>query len=224
MNNFRVSNMCALAVTFFLCGCAAHTNLIPLEKGQIAPNLSIGGPIVEAFGTHIPVPYLMAGADYGLSDEVSANASVHLLPLAYNIAGVDFSTTWFPLKNNGWQPSVGIGPRFSAFISTKKDMENRFFVYPGAFGSAAWEIGPGLFYTGIDINYLLVRPHYDDEAEILIFSPFTGYSWNIGNRYSLLTELKLQGANIQTNQIATSYTALGNYGAVTPLITLQRKF
>ena len=76
MNPTRFLSLAAVASAGILfVGCAAHTNLTPLGEGRLAPHVGIGGPIVEAFDTHIPVPYLMAGADYGIRDNVNLNGS-----------------------------------------------------------------------------------------------------------------------------------------------------
>lgn len=214
----------ALAASLLFLGCAAHTSLVPLGKGRLAPHISIGGPIVEAFDTHIPIPYVLAGADYGVRDNVNVNAAVHLLPLAYSVAGLDVGAAWFLLKNNRWQPTLGVGPRLFAFASTKSNVEDRFLVYPAASGSAAWKIGSGLLYTGADVAIPIAQPEYDEEAKPVIFSPFVGYRWNVGRRYALLTELKWHGANIETDQVVTGYTAIGKQGAVTPLFAIQRRF
>lgn len=213
-----------VSASLLFLGCGAHTSLTPLGKGQVAPTVSIGGPIVEAFDTHIPIPYLLAGVDYGLSDDVNVNAAVHLLPLAYSVAGIDVGAAWFPLENNGWQPTLGVGPRLFAFASMKGDVDGRFLLYPAASGSAAWRAGPGVLYTGADIALPLARPEYDEEAASFIFSPFLGYRWNVNRRYALLTELKWHGANVATDKVVTGYTAVGKHGAVTPIIAIQRRF
>jgi hypothetical protein len=212
------------AAALLLIGCAAHTSLAPLGQGRLAPNIGIGGPIVEAFGTHVPIPYLLAGADYGISGSVNANAAVHLLPLAYGVAGLDAGATWFPFRNDGWRPAIGLGPRIFLFASLKRNVESRFFLYPAVSASASWKAGPGLLYTGGDLALPLSRPEYDEEAESVIFSPFIGIQWNIGGSCALFTELKWNGANIETDRLAVKFTAVGNQGAVTPLVSIQRRF
>lgn len=221
----KSSIFAALSAAAFLgLGCAAHTSLAPVGQGRLVPHVGIGGPLVEAFDTHIPVPYLLVGADYGLRPDVNLNTAVHLLPLAYGVAGLDGGIVWFPIDNDGWRPTIGVGPRLFAFASTKTDMDERFLVYPAVSASAAWAGGPGVFYTGADAAVPLDEPAYDDEARPILLSPFVGYRWNVGRRHALLTEVKWHGANVRTDQVVTGYTALGQHGAVTPLLALQRRF
>lgn len=225
MNPTRFLSLVAVASAGILfVGCAAHTNLTPLGEGRLAPHVGIGGPIVEAFETHIPVPYLMAGVDYGVRDNVNLNGGVHLLSLAYGVAGVEIGAAWFPLENEGWQPTLGVGPRLFAFASTKGGVDDRFLVYPALSASAAWNAGPRMLYAGADLAVPLSRPEYDEEAKSVILSPFLGVRWNVGKRLALLTELKWHGANIQTEKVVTGYTSIGRNGAVTPLIAIQRRF
>ena len=68
-----------------LIGCAAHTNVQPMGKDNLSANISIGGPIVKAFGTRIPVPYATAGVNYGLNNRFDLNGDLHLLLLPYKI-------------------------------------------------------------------------------------------------------------------------------------------
>jgi hypothetical protein len=213
-----------LAISTLVAGCAAHTNLAPVGKGHVVPNVSIGGPIVEAFGGHIPIPYLQAGADYGVSDVVNVGAQVHLLPLAYSIAGLDVGATWFPVQNAGWQPTLGLGARMFALASLKGDVDQRFLFIPALSGSAAWATGPGVLYTGTDLIVPFSPSDFDEEAAPFLLSPFVGYRWNLGRRYALLTELKWHGANVNARQVATDYISIGGHGALTPIIAFQRRF
>jgi len=213
-----------LALSGLALGCGAHTSLEPLGQGRLSPNLSVGGPIVEAFGTHIPIPYLLAGADYGLSDDVNLSGGVHLLPLAYGIVGADVGATWFPVRNSGWRPTLGVGPRLYAFASVREGVDERAMVLPTLSGSAAWAAGRGMAYTGADVAVPLTRSEYDEDAARVLLSPFVGYRWDVGRRYALLAELKWHGANVGTGDVATNYAAVGERGALAPLLAIQRRF
>src|SRR6185295_1571109 len=76
-----------------LSGCAAHTSLVPVGAGRMVPNVGFGGPIVAAFGAYVPIPYVTVGADYGVSSRINLNGTLHVLPLAYRVAGVDAGFT-----------------------------------------------------------------------------------------------------------------------------------
>jgi len=211
----------AAAAGLALPGCVAQTGVLPLGKGELTPGIGIGGPVVEAFDTHVPVPYLAASVEYGLDDHVNAGAVVHVLPLAYHIVGLDAGVTWFPVAQSGLRPTLGVGPRAYLFASTKADVDRRFLAFPVTTATAAWTTRRGVFYVGANLAVPLEDPEYDEEAQAVIFSPFVGHRWSIGRRYALSTELKWHGANVVTGQAATGYTTLSGRGAVTPLIAFQ---
>ncbi|HPG42087.1 MAG TPA: hypothetical protein PLP19_17620 [bacterium] len=213
-----------LLLTPILLECAAHTNLQPVGKNRMTAHGSIGGPIVKAFGTRLPVPYATTGCNYGITDNLDLNGSLHLLPLAYGLFGGEYGATWYPLLNSGLVPTVGIQGRLLTLISLKSGIDDRFRIYPVLTGSAAWQCGAGLAYTGLDTTMPLTRADYDADAEKFIFSPFIGYKWKLGRQTWLYTELKWNGANIQTEQLAVEYLPVSKHGAVTTLFSIERSF
>lgn len=207
-----------------LSGCAAHTRLEPLPAGKLSPHASVGGPVVAAFGTRVPVPYLTAGADYGLASRLSLSGNAHLLALAYGIAGLDGALVWFPWEGSGYRPTVGVEARFMAFASLRGQVDGRFIAYPVFSTSASWRLGSGLLYAGAHLAGPLPRPQYDPSPERFMWSPFLGYRWALGERYALLTELKWHGVNIRSDQLAVSYLHPAGRGALTPMVAIARRF
>ena len=150
----------------FLCvllpACAAHTNLEPVGKGAMSADAGLGGPIIEAFDTNIPVPYATLGGAMGVDDRIDVNASLHLLPLAYKVGGIDAGVTWYPLLRDGWKPTVGLQPRLFIFTSLKQHVPERIKAYPAFSFSVAWGLHSGLFYAGGDVLTVLAEFSYDD--------------------------------------------------------------
>lgn len=212
------------ACCFILLNCAAYTSLEPMGQGERSANLSFGGPIIKAFGTRIPIPYLTAGMNYGLRDRVNLNGDLHLFPLGYKVAGLNAGITWFATLNEGIVPTWGIQPRLMLLASIKSDVEERARLYPFLTNTLSWKVQRGLLYLGMDYAYQFSKPDYDDEANPNIFSPFLGYRWRLGRNTRLYTELKWHGANIQSTRVAVDYVPIGNNGAVTTLFALERSF
>ncbi len=205
-------------------GCSAHTNLQPSGPGQLNANISVGGPIVAAFGTHLPIPYLTTGVNYGASEWVDLNMNLHLFSLAYRIAGLDFGGTLFFSFEDENSPTIGIQARLLALRSLKPGVTERMRVYPVFSASSTWDTGSGLLYTGTDVTLAGGGPEYDPEAQKVIPSPFGGYRWTLGERWHLYTEIKWHGANIPSGSTAVEYSSIAGYGAITPLISLERRF
>ena len=216
-----------LILTFYLSaifGCAAHTNLTPLGKGNVDAAVSFGGPFIPVAETKIPTPYLSMGANYGVTDQINIDGNLHITSLFYQVAGFDFGATWFPTLNKGLVPTWGVQPRLFMLASLKTDVSSRIRIYPLVSNSAAWQLGDGLIYAGFDFIVPLTESDYDDEAEKIIFSPFTGYRWNLGKSLRLLTELKWHGANVQGDQLAVEYITIGGYGALSLMLSLEKRF
>jgi hypothetical protein len=202
-------------------GCAARTNIEPVGAGHIRANGGFGGPIVAAFGTHIPIPYFSAGASYGLNERLDLNGQLHVLSLAYSIAGIDAGATWYPVLNDGAVPTLGLSGRLMMLASFKSGVSDRFRAYPILGSSAAWRIGSGMLYTGFDIAVPFTASDYDTAAARVIFSPLVGYRWNLSSTLRLFTELKWQGANVRTDQLAPEYVHPFGNGAITPFLALE---
>ncbi|MBN2103445.1 hypothetical protein JW835_05320 [bacterium] len=210
-------------ILMFIC-CAAHHSLQPAGKGNWTANISVGGPVIAVFGTHMPIPYLTAGTTYGFRDRINLNGNLHLLPLAYQIAGLDIGAVWFPLKQKGWRPILGLQPRLMGLASLKDNVSERFRFYPIFTPSAAWRIKNGLFYTGMDWTFPLNAPDFNEDAPATLISPFCGYRWSLRNKFHLYTEIKWQGANLPSDKLAVDYWPIGGHGAFSTLISIERGF
>lgn len=218
-------NYCLLfCAIFFLAGCAAHTNLEPVGKENTNFNISVGGPIVKAFGMNLPIPYSTAGVVYGLTEKINIDANLHLTAIPYKLFGLDFGAAYFPRLNEGFIPTIGLHPRLLYLISMKPDVESRMRLYPSLSSVFSWKIGSNLIFTGFDFTVPISRPDYDNEAAKLIFSPFVGYRIELGKKIRLISEIKWQAANVSTDQLAAEYTKLSGKGAFAILFSLERSF
>jgi hypothetical protein len=205
-------------------GCAVHKNLIPLGKGNMEADVSLGGPFIPLIEPKIPAPYASAGINYGISEKVNIEGNLHITSLFYKVAGLDIGAAYFPLLNDGSLPAIGIQPRLLVYSSLKSDIESRFRVYPFVSGTAAWHWGSGIIYTGFDLVAPLTKPDYNKDDVSIIVSPFAGYKWNLGADYSLFTELKWQGANVKSDLVAVEYIHINKHGALSLLFSVSRRF
>ena len=217
-------SFCLLIYIGLLTGCAAHSNLTPVGKGNVDVALGLGGPFIPIAETKIPTPYLSIGANYGLSENINVDANFHITSLFYQINGLDLGATWFPYLNDGILPTVGIQPRLLFLTSIKNDVNDRFRIYPLISSSAAWLFGDGLIYLGFDFVFPLTKPDYDKESVDLILSPFTGYRWDLGENLRLISELKWLGANVKSDQLAVEYIKINGYGAFSIMLSLEKNF
>ncbi len=221
MRNYKFFLLLGLSLLF---GCATHTNIEPAGKDNIKGFANFGGPIIEAFGTNIPIPYLSVGADYGLTKNMDVNANLHLISLAYQIGGLDLGYTYFPLLNDSYIPTVGINFQIMSLFSFKTSIDDRFRAYPSISPSFAWKLFDGKIYMGSDFVLPVTKLDYYSGMPTVIISPFIGYSWNLGKNDNFFTEIKWNGANVRTDRLAVSYLHPAKSGAVGLYLTLERSF
>ena len=216
--------LCFVLIAYLLVNCSAHANLEPVGKDNLEASVGLGGPFIPVAETKIPTPYLVIGTKYGLTEEINIDANLHITSLFYKLAGFNFGSTWFPVQNKELIPTLGIQPRLLMLASLKSDVDSRYRIYPLLSTSAAWKLGFGLIYAGFDLVFPLTKPDYDDESVNIIVSPFTGYRFNLGKNIRLLTELKWHGANIRSDQVAVEYINIGDYGAFSLMLSLEKRF
>lgn len=214
--------MIAASIGLFFSGCAAQNALEPLGEGETQVRATAGGPIVAAFGTRVPIPYAVAGIERGLTDRINLTADLHALPLFYQMAGGEVGVKWFPASLGRPHLTVGWGGRMLALASFRPRVHHRIRIYPILNVSALRKWSRRSLYAGADATLPISQSDYDDEAARMILSPFLGVRWELGKDYRLATELKWQGANIRSDQLAVEYTRLGGYGAVATLLSLER--
>ncbi|MBN1783044.1 hypothetical protein JW948_18055 [bacterium] len=215
---------CACCVVLLLCSCAAHHSLHPEGKGNWSGNMSVGGPVIEVFGTRIPVPYLTMGATYGWKDRINLTGDLHLFPLAYQIAGLDAGAAWFLCEQDGCKPVLGLQGRIMMLASLKKDVPERVKLFPIFTPTTAWQVKRGMLYTGLDTAIPLSSPDYDKEAPAVLLSPFFGYRWTMKPDLLLYTELKWQCANLPSDKLAVNYLPVAGHGAMSVLVSVERGF
>jgi hypothetical protein len=215
---------CLCGCSLILLACAAHHSLQPVGRDQWTGNLSVGGPFVAAFDTRIPIPYLTAGTAYGLDDRLNLCGNLHLFPLAYQMFGMDAGTAWFPMLQKGMKPTLSLQTRIMALGSLKAEVPERIKFFPILTPSAAWRLGRGLIYNGMDMTCQLTRPDYNADAPVCLLSPFLGYRWTLKPNLFLYTELKWQGANLPSEKLAADYWGIARHGALSTLISVERGF
>jgi hypothetical protein len=217
-----MKNTC-LILLLLLASCGAHTNIEPAGKGKINLNASLGGPFVRAFDASIPMPYLMAAAEYGISSNIDVNANIHILPLFYKLAGMDLGVTYYPVLNHGVIPTIAINLRGLFYSSLKNEIEDRFRFYPMTSLTAAWQAYNGKVYLGSEFVVPFSDLDYQEDNPYPVISPLLGYKLELGEKNALYAEAKWQGVNISSDKLAVEYIHPGGNGAIGIFFSFERK-
>ena len=201
-----------------LASCAPRMALDPAGKGAVRPNISVGGPMVSAFGTYVPIPNLALGARYGITSNTDLGANVYVLPMAFQMGAIDAGAIWY--FGVGENVKLALEPRCLVFISLKPGVSHSPLVYPAMLATMSEPLGSGRGYFGLDVVPLLYGSDFDLDPPAMAVSASIGYRWELGAGYRLTTEVKWIGFNIRTDA-TVEYVHPLRYGAIAPLIGLE---
>ncbi len=95
---------------------------------------SIGGPLVDAFGRTVPIPYGVIGATYGISNETEVYIDYHVTASAFRFLGLTPGVVYFPGMNWGrFVPALGADALIFSDIKATR-------IYPELVTSTAYRL------------------------------------------------------------------------------------
>lgn len=181
-----------------LAGCGGLNNARPLEQGQHAVGLTLGGPMLEFGGAPVPIPNAMLQGRHGLRPlaerPTDLTYGVNLTAAAFGVAHVQLGAAHLLLPQQGWRPALSVSDRLhfaTNLLDTRKELEGR-----GAWGlnelelTASWAPGGQLVYVGLNDALEFTAPR-------LLLSPFVGAAFDPGDPGGLGVQLegRWYGAN-----------------------------
>jgi hypothetical protein len=196
----------------FLCGiiftaCSTTQPVRVLKEGQTNIETSLGGAFIPLGESKVPVPYLIAGASHGYSENLTLFSHLHITPFITSVLGLDVGAATGLLKQDGAIPEITAKGQFYAFTDFKSLETMRFF--PVATLNASWLAGQTtLMYLGADNTFQLSDPSY-------IVSPFLGTEFDLNNSLRMNVEGKWMAANVNTEQtVFEGKTSPGGQGGI----------
>ncbi|MCB9744211.1 MAG: hypothetical protein H6740_16555 [Alphaproteobacteria bacterium] len=178
----RSSGFKAALLTAGLAGCAGMNNARPLEQGQHAVGLTLGGPMLEFAGAPIPLPNAIAQGRHGLPALAGRPTDMHyglnLTGLAFGVAHVHVGAAHLLLPQRGGVPALSVADRVhfaTNVFDPRKELEAR-----GAWGlnelelTASWAPRGQLLYLGLNDALDFTSPR-------LLLSPFAGVALDPGD-------------------------------------------
>ncbi len=161
-----------------LMSCSAVRQVVPLEPGESAINVSLGGPITQYIGdAYAPLPFLGVGYNRGIFHWMDVEAGIDVTHLLYKNLSFDLGANFRPVKTNRWRPSVTITPE--AHIAT--NFQTYFRFYPVLCLTGAWNPREGQFhpYLGVENMWELADEREDglEQQDHWFFVPYGGLVW-----------------------------------------------
>jgi hypothetical protein len=207
-----------------LASCAPARFVKPLDKGQQAASLSLGGPLISYGSATIPIPLVSAAYGYGIDSTLTGFGGVNLTSAIYGNLQLDLGITKKLLHQKGYLPSVSVTP-VANIIYRNKDAKK---FYPQLDVNAYWEVNHArnLLYAGVSNWFELAgKKAYDKEQEHhWLFTPQIGHAF-VRRRWDLTIEAKVIAPHIAYESNVVEYQSpFGKRGAFGIYFGYTRKF
>lgn len=139
-----------ICISLFM-SCAPARFVEPLDKGDLAIGVSLGGPTID-FGGPLPLPLSSIEVGYGIDSTLTVHGGWHTTAAAFGNAQIDAGITYQFLEQKKARPSLSISPAFN-FIYNFDSGDAR--IWPIIDVNAFWNYGKrrNYFYAGLN-NYI----------------------------------------------------------------------
>ena len=179
---------------FLLCACGTMNGARPLEKGQHAVGLTIGGPMVEFGGAFIPLPNAVIEGRSGMAPikghRWDVNYGLNLTAIAFDQIGTHVGGNYLISPQDGMRPAWSVGTRmflYSNHISSATvDDGKGLWATNEVTTTVSWKVGRQMVYTGFS-------QYFDLSAPSLTLTPFWGcelFHTGLQNGFALQFEIR----------------------------------
>jgi hypothetical protein len=191
-----------LLLVSLLVGCGAQMRNLPVGAQKMQMSASIGGPMVDAFGRTVPIPYGIAGATYGISNEIEAYIDYHVTASAFKFLGATPGVVYFPsLRWGRFVPALGADALIFSDINATR-------VYPEIVTSTAYRL------SNRWTPYIALRHTFQEgSAPHYIPSAMAGTSYRNG-RMQYFIELQWLALDRDNRWNPVEYHGISNRGAM----------
>ena len=204
-----------------LLGCSAMNTARPLEKGQHAAGLTLGGALLD-MGAPIPVPSAVVEGRSGVGElanrPVDVNYGVNLSGAAFGLAGVHAGGSWLILEQQGPRPALSVADRLHVYtnLADTTKVDRGWLFLDQIELTASWELGGQLLYLG-------AAEYLDFRDPRLLLSPYLGAELLRRKRLGVQLELRWLAVNQPRVTDAVPWMPEGR-GALQPTVGLSYRF
>jgi hypothetical protein len=200
-------------VLLSLLACSTIHGVRPLQKGQVALEGSLGGPITEVYDAPIPLPISTVGAAYGLDGRTDLHAALHTSALAvFGLGGLDVGVSrqlWGDERTRLMGDLTLIGLVGDVDPDAGDDGGFGMFAYPSVTLARDWgKVGRQTVYGSV-FGFVQAAPSFAGHGGLA-----AGNRWGLGEQLGLTTELKWIAPYASTTSLAPHYYSPGDLGAV----------
>jgi hypothetical protein len=208
----------------FLSSCAPSRFVKPLEKGQKAVNVHLGGPLIGFAGTTIPIPFTSITGAYGLKDNLTVFMGLHTTALAFGVFQTDIGMVKQLKAQNNFLPAITITPALNLAVDKWK---GHFKCWPQLDLNGYWHIRKKSHFTYLGLSNWFelsgMKAHDEKQTIHWIWNPHLGQSF-VFEKWLYNLEIKYLASTTKNLPNVVDFKSFGNTGAVGVFISVTRKF
>lgn len=196
----------------FLVSCSSVRQIRPLDKGESAVTISLGGPITELGDIYSPLPLLSIGYTRGLlSRKLELEMGLHITEGLYGVLMIDGGLNYRPILSSGLRPGIIVSPK--VFFTTDFSSSS-VRIYPDLNLTSYWKIRQNFFiYLGLEnwFEFSQEREDGNPQDNHWLIVPYLGL--NCGNEKLLFQfESRVYTPNLKNTGRPTKNIGLGDNG------------
>lgn len=211
-----------ILTAYIFYSCAPSRFVKPLEKGQKAANISLGGPLIGFGDLTIPIPLTTLTGAYGWKENTTVFASWHITSALFQTAQAEIGVVQLLIKQNKFKPAISINPVANLIFN-----KTNFNFYPQLDINAYWHYAQkkNFFYVGVNNWFELrqTRTNNLEQQNHWFISPQIGHTF-VRNKWNYTLELKYVAINKNHENIVVEYKSPNSNGAIGVYIGITRKF
>jgi hypothetical protein len=153
-----IKRLCFIGMAYAFSGCGTVSTVRPLEPGQNAVALSVGGPVVTLPGiADVPLPYSVLRYRWGLVNDLEAHVGLHPTMLAFGTIGLDAGVSYELVHGNKVLPSLVLGINPTIWVNPFNEAAGFSPEAEAVFSWIVWD--KLLLYTGGQTFFQLEKPY-----------------------------------------------------------------
>ena len=210
------------SLIFLFARCAPSRFVKPLNKGEHAVNLSVGGPLIGYANSTIPIPLSSILYGYGVKQNLTAFGSIHTTALLFGVFQTDIGVVTHLYKND----TLGIGVTATPAINFAVDKwEWNKKLWPQVDVNFYWQYKKNLLYLGIANWFELSskKAHGEIQETHFLLNPHLGYTW-CRPKWNYNLELKVLAPTVERLPNVVDYKGVGTKGVEGIYLGVTRKF
>jgi len=218
----KISAAFGLLVLLMFSSCTPSRFVKPLDKGEIAVGVNLGGPLVNFKGMVIPVPYTSLYAGYGWKDKTTVYTGLHLTALAFKNLQLDAGVSHEFREQSGIKPGISGGGSL-IIIANDKD----FRIYPTFDANAFWEYSDNKWMTyagsSIWLDFFKGESVNQENATFLLPEFHVGQTYRFTST-ELTLEYKYMSPFTKGDRTVAEYANFSSYGASGIYFSIMKRF